>query len=127
MIACQSSPSSRHQINMPNSHTVRRPLLSLDLGERKVTRVAVREIAFEPSQATGRHKHPCPVICYIVEGTALVQEEGGTAREIGAGGSVYEPADKFIARFDNASSTQPMKFIAYYLLAGNEPLIEMLE
>ncbi len=112
---------------MPNSQIVRRPLLSVDLGERKVTRVDVREIAFEPSQATGRHKHLCPVISYIVEGTALVQEEGSAAREIHAGESVYEPSDQVIARFDNASSTQPMKFIAHYLLTGNEPLIEMLD
>jgi hypothetical protein len=30
------------------------------------------------------------------------------------------------ARFDNASLTEPTKFIAYYLLGGDEPLIEML-
>jgi len=39
---------------------------------------------------------------------------------------IYEPADTIIARFDNASPTEPMKFIAYYLLASNEPLIELL-
>ncbi len=112
---------------MPNSQIVRRPLLGADIGKRTVTRVDVREIAFEPGQATGRHKHPCPVISYIVEGTALVQEDGGPVREIHAGESVYEPADSIMARFDNASSTQAMRFIAHYLLTGDEPLIEMLE
>jgi hypothetical protein len=62
---------------MPNSKIVCRPLLAADIGKRTVTRVDVREIAFEPGQATGRHKHPCPVISYIAEGTALVQEDGG--------------------------------------------------
>ena len=114
-------------MDMPSSQIVRRPLLSADIGERKVTRVEVREIIFEPSQATGRHKHPCPVICYIAEGTAIVQEEGGPAREVHAGESVHEPADTIMARFDNASATQPMKFIAHYLLTGDEPLIEMLD
>lgn len=122
-----ASLSQRHPISMTNSQIVRRPLLNVEIGERKVTRVDVREITFEPSQATGRHKHPCPVISYIVEGTALVQEEGGAAREIGAGESVYEPPDKIIARFDNASATRPMRFIAHYLLTGDQPLIEMLD
>jgi len=31
-----------------------------------------------------------------------------------------------IARFDNASATEPMKFVAYYLLEGEQALIEML-
>lgn len=114
-------------MGMPKSQIVRRPLLTAEIGARKVTRVEVREIAFEPNQKTGRHKHPCPVISYVVKGTALVQEEGGPVREIRAGESVYEPADIVIARFDNASSTQPMRFIAHYLLSGDQPLIEMLE
>jgi len=29
-------------------------------------------------------------------------------------------------RFDNASAEQPMKFIAYYLLDGQQDLIQML-
>lgn len=126
-MACFSSRSQGHLMNMPTSQIVRRPLLSVDLGKRNVTRVEVREIVFEPSQASGRHTHPCPVICYIAEGTALVQEEGGIAREINAGRSVFEPPDTIIARFDNASSTQPMRFIAHYLLSGDQLLIEMLE
>ena len=112
---------------MPKSQIVRRPLLTAEIGERTITRVEVREIAFEPGQATGRHQHPCPVISYVVEGTAVVQEEGGSAREIHAGQSVYEPAGVVIARFDNPSSTQTMKFIAHYLLDGDQPLIEMFE
>jgi hypothetical protein len=31
-----------------------------------------------------------------------------------------------ILRFDNASSSAPMKFIAHYLLNGKQALIEML-
>jgi quercetin dioxygenase-like cupin family protein len=112
---------------MTKPDIVRRPLLSTKIEARQIRRVEVREIAFEPGQATGRHKHPCDVISYIVEGAALVQEEGKSIREIGAGESVHEPADKVIARFDNASASQPMRFIAHYLLQDDEPLIEMLD
>ncbi|WP_420236939.1 cupin domain-containing protein [Telmatobacter bradus] len=84
------------------------------------------EITFKPGQAGGRHKHPCPVVGYIVEGAAVMEVEGGLPQSLPTGSTFYEPAEAVIARFDNASATEPMKFVAYYLLEGEQPLIEML-
>jgi quercetin dioxygenase-like cupin family protein len=105
---------------------VRRPLLSAVLGDRNVSTVEVREIIFQPGQRTGRHLHPCPVVGYIAEGTAILQVEGEAAVTLAAGSAFHEPAQSTIVRFDNASATAPMKFIAYYLLNGKQELIEML-
>jgi quercetin dioxygenase-like cupin family protein len=88
--------------------------------------VDIREIAFAPGQQTGRHSHPCPVLGHIAKGTAVLQIEGREPQSLPTGAAFYEPAETVIARFDNASLTEPMKFIAYYLLGGDEPLIEML-
>ncbi len=45
-----------------------------------------------------------------------------------AGEAFFEPAGKTILRFDNASSTEPLTFICFYLLDQNEnELIRMLE
>jgi quercetin dioxygenase-like cupin family protein len=88
--------------------------------------VNVREITFAPGQQTGRHKHPCPVIGFVVEGTALLEVEGERPQQLPVGSSFYEPAEKVIQRFDNASSSASMKFIAHYLLNGEQELIEML-
>lgn len=111
---------------MTETTIFRKPLLTAPLAKRTLDRVDVREIRFAPAQQTGRHKHPCPVVGYIAEGTAVVQIEGQPAQELPAGSAFYEPADTIIARFDNASSSAPMTFIAHYLLDGNQPLIEML-
>lgn len=81
---------------------------------------------FAPGQETGRHRHPCPVVGYIAEGSAVLQIEGHDAQTLPTGAAFYEPAEIVVTRFDNASQTQPMKFIAYYLVAANEPLIELL-
>jgi len=86
----------------------------------------VREIEFAPGQQTGRHLHPSPVVGYIAEGAALLQVEGHAPQSLPLGSAFYEPAETVIARFDNASQTKPLKFIAYYLLTADEPLIEML-
>lgn len=97
------------------------------LGSRTVTHVDAREIVFQPGQRTGRHSHPCPVVGYIAEGTALFQSEGeAEPQTLTSGSAFYEPANTVIVRFDNASATEPMKFIAYYLLNGEQELIRML-
>lgn len=101
-------------------------MLSVPLKQTNVTSVEVREINFEPGQETGRHLHPCPVIGHIVEGAAILQIEGQSPQQLGTGSAFYEPAGTVIARFNNASTAQPMKFVAYYLLNGKQELIEML-
>src|ERR1700734_3312304 len=111
---------------MGNNEIIRRPLLNVSLGTKTVTSVDVREITFAPGQRTGRHRHPCPVVGFIVEGSAVLEVDGDRPQEVPAGSSFYEPAEKVILRFDNASASAPMKFIAHYLLNGNQELIEML-
>ena len=111
---------------MGNDAIVRKPLLTAFLGSRTVTAVDVREIKFAPGQQTGRHKHPCPVIGFVAEGVAILEVEGEAPQQLPAGSSFYEPAQRVIARFDNASSNEPMKFIAHYLLNGKQELIEIL-
>jgi quercetin dioxygenase-like cupin family protein len=110
---------------MHKNEIVRRPLLNVPM-DLRVSKVDVREIVFHGGMQTGRHLHPCPVIGYIAEGSVLFQIEGEAVQTLHAGDAFHEPAGVVIARFDNASETAPMKFIAYYLLAGEQELIQML-
>jgi quercetin dioxygenase-like cupin family protein len=105
----------------------RRELLKAILGQRNVSTVDIREIRLEPGQLAGRHLHPCPVVGYIASGTATYQIEGEQAQTLPAGSAFYEPADKPIALFGNASQAEPMTFIAFYLLDGEQNLIQMLD
>lgn len=113
-------------MSMSTESIVRKPLLNVNLTRKIVSKVDGREITFQPGQQTGRHLHPCPVIGYIAEGTAELEVEGQPKQLLPTGSAFYEPAEVVVARFDNASETEPMKFIAYYLLEASEPLIEML-
>jgi quercetin dioxygenase-like cupin family protein len=105
----------------------RKQLLNAVLGGRNVTSVDVREICLGPGQQGGRHLHPCAVLGYIVSGTAVYQIEGEAAQTLLAGSAFYEPADAVIANFGNASDSEPMTFVAYYLLDGEQELIRMLD
>jgi quercetin dioxygenase-like cupin family protein len=117
---------SEHRIDMSQQTIQRKQLLTAILGARNVTSVDVREISLEPGQQTGRHLHPCTVLGYIVEGTAIYQIEGEVTQILPAGSAFYEPAETVIANFGNKSNSVPLTFIALYLLDGEQDLIKML-
>src|ERR1700677_109232 len=102
-------------------------LLKAIIGSRNLTSVDVREIHFEPGQETGRHLPPCTVVGYIVSGTAEYQVEGEPAQLLPTGSAFHEPAGKVIASFRNASPSDSMTFVAFYLLDGEQELIKMLD
>jgi quercetin dioxygenase-like cupin family protein len=104
----------------------RKQLLNAVLGNRNVTSADVREIRMEPGQQGGRHLHPCAVLGYIVAGTAIYQVEGEAEQTLPTGSAFYEAADTVIANFGNASDTEAMTFVAFYLLDGEQELIRML-
>ena len=105
---------------------VRKQLITANIGGRVVEKVDVREINLQPGQKTGYHQHPCPVVGYIVSGTVLFQVEGDTLRTLKAGDAFFEPANTPMAHFDNISETEPLKFVAYYLLNQEKELIQLL-
>ena len=105
---------------------VRKELYKASIGTQPISTVDVREIDFQPKQTTGLHRHPCPVISYVVEGTIKFQIRGEKVQIIHTGQVGYEPAGAIIEHFDNASDSAPAKVILYYLLNGQKELIEML-
>jgi quercetin dioxygenase-like cupin family protein len=104
----------------------RKQLLTAIIGNRNVTSVDIREIQLESGQQSGRHLHPCAVVGYIVSGVAVYQVEGKDIQILPAGSAFYEPADAVIANFGNASNSEPMTFVAFYLLDGKQEMIRML-
>lgn len=105
---------------------VRKELMTANIGERVIKKVDAREINFQPGQKAGYHKHPCPVVGYIVSGSVSFQVEGDTLKTLKAGDAFFEPANMPIVHFDNTSETEPLRFVAYYLLNKETGLIQML-
>jgi len=111
---------------MSSQAIVRKPLLKALLGDRNVDAVDIREIRFAPGQKTNRHLHPCTVVGYIAEGTAILEIEGQPPQTLTTGSAFHEPAATVIADFRNASDSEPLTFITFYLLDGDQQLITML-
>ena len=83
---------------------VRKQLMLAHFDTRPISRVDIREINLAPGQNGPLHRHPCPVVGYIVSGSILFQVKGDSVKILKAGDPFYEPADVVISHFDNASN-----------------------
>lgn len=111
---------------MAQDKIVRTPLLTAQPINKMVRRTEVKEIIFKPLQKTSVHLHPCPVVGYIAEGSAVFQIKGGPVQLLKQGEAFYEPANTVIEKFDNASDRLPLKFIAFYLIDDEREIIKIL-
>lgn len=104
----------------------RKELLAVRLPNWNVSTADVREVTLGPGIRASRHLHPCAVVGYIVSGSALYQIDGQPSQTLTTGSAFYEPPSTVIAEFGNASDTDPLVFVAIYLLNGDQDLIAML-
>jgi quercetin dioxygenase-like cupin family protein len=111
---------------MAQQEIIRKELLQAKTGQRSISKVEVWEIIFQPGQIGAYHKHPCPVLGYIIYGSILFQVEGELPTILNEGDAFYEPAETPIVHFENFSENENAKFVSFYLLNGDQPLIEML-
>ena len=96
-----------------------KPLSKLDGDHLKVVLVEVR---YGPGEASSPHSHPCPVIGYVVEGTLRTQVNGEPEIIYKAGESFYESPNGVHLISANASSTKPLKLVAYLICDHDTPL-----
>lgn len=102
-------------------------LLQAALDHETVTTVDIKKVIIPEGMGAGKHLHPCPVVGYIVSGNVLFQVEGEAKKILNPGEAFYEPKNKTILHFDNASTEGPLIFIAFYLKEADEELIKMLD
>lgn len=90
-------------------------------------RVEAYRVELPPGQRAGRHTHPGPVTGYVERGRIAFQPDGQPERELRPGDVFVEPSGAIIRRFDNVSGSEPATFIAFYLLSGDQPLIQPIQ
>ncbi|HEY4207955.1 MAG TPA: cupin domain-containing protein, partial [Puia sp.] len=106
---------------------IRKQLMLAHFDARPISKVDIREINLAPGQNGPLHKHPCPVVGYIVSGSIYFQVDGDAAKILHAGDPFYEPAGAIIRHFDNASTTVPAKFVLNYLMNNEKEFIILLD
>jgi quercetin dioxygenase-like cupin family protein len=80
------------------------------------------EVTYPPGGANAPHRHPCPVIGYVLEGALRMQVKGQPER-------IYRPGETFIESPSdvhvvsaNANQDLPARFLAYFVCDRATPL-----
>jgi len=89
-------------------------------------RVEAYRVELPPGQSAGLHTHPGPVTGYVERGRIAFERDGQPVRELCPGDVFFEPAGEIIRRFDNPSGSEAATFVAFYLLSGDQPLIQLI-
>jgi quercetin dioxygenase-like cupin family protein len=80
------------------------------------------EVSYEPGGANTAHRHPCPVIGYILEGSMRMQVKGQPERIYKPGDTFFEsPTDVHVVSA-NDSADKPARFLAYFVCDQKTPL-----
>jgi len=84
--------------------------------------VTVVEVTYGPGGSSPPHRHPCPVIGYVLEGAYRSQVKGGPEAIYRAGESFSEEPNGTHLISANASDKEPVRFIAYFTCEHDAPL-----
>jgi quercetin dioxygenase-like cupin family protein len=125
LMAAAQTPAAKAPSSQPP--ILRKQLMLAQFKARPISKVDIREINLAPDQKGPLHKHPCPVVGYIISGTIYFQVKGDSARILKAGDPFYEPANTVVTHFDNASPTAPAKFVLNYLMNEEKQFIILLD
>src|SRR5262245_11053770 len=80
------------------------------------------EVTYPPDGANPAHRHPCPVIGYVLEGAVRMQVKGQPERIFKPGETFSEtPSDVHVVSA-NASQDAPARFLAYFVCDRETPL-----
>ena len=75
----------------------------------------VLEVRYGPGESSAPHRHPFPVMVYVLEGAILSQSEGQPhPRVFHAGDTFYEAPNTPHLVSANASATRPARFLAIF-------------
>jgi quercetin dioxygenase-like cupin family protein len=85
-------------------------------------KASIVEVTYAPGGKSRPHTHPCAVIGYVVSGHYRSGVGGSEERVYGPGDTFYEAPNGLHMVSRNASSTEPTKFLTYFLCDHDVPL-----
>lgn len=85
-------------------------------------RITVVVVNYGPGESAPPHSHPCPVVGYVLEGALKTQMKNTSEAVYKAGESFYEAPNAVHQSSANASRSESVKFLAYFLCDHDAPL-----
>jgi quercetin dioxygenase-like cupin family protein len=91
------------------------PLITKDLAGLTSKEAVMLTVEYAPGASSSKHRHNANTFVYVLEGSIIMQVEGGKAVTLGPGQTFYESPDDIHVVSKNASDSQPAKFLVFFV------------
>ena len=98
------------------------PLLQKNLNDLPDREIMMLVVEYPPGAASARHRHNAHTIVYVLEGSVIMQVEGGERVTLKPGEVFYETPEDIHVVSMNASETEPAKILVYFLKHRGAPV-----
>ena len=79
-------------------------------------------VEYPPGASSPKHRHNAHTFVYILEGTLIMQVEGGERMTLKPGDTFYETPEDIHTVSMNASKTEPAKALVFFVKRQGEPM-----
>lgn len=97
------------------------PLITKDLGGIAGKEGMMLTVEYLPGAVSSKHRHNANTFVYVLEGSIVMQVEGGKEVTLGPGQTFYESPSDVHSVSRNASNTQPAKFLVFFVKDKGAP------
>ena len=97
------------------------PLMAKDLAGLTGKEGVMLTVEYAPGGSSAKHRHNAHTFVYVLEGSIVMQVEGGAAVTLGPGQTFYESPDDVHAVSKNASDSRPAKFVVFFVKDKGAP------
>ena len=99
------------------------PVMTKDLTGLAGKEGTMLMVEYAPGGSSDKHKHNAHTFVYVLEGSIVMQVEGGKEVTLGPGQTFYESPTDIHTVSKNASDTQPAKFLVFMVKEKGTPLV----
>ena len=78
-------------------------------------------VEFAPGEVSAPHRHNAHTFVYVLEGSVVMQVQGGEAKTLTAGQTFYENPNDIHTVANNASDTEPAKILVFFIKDSDAP------
>jgi quercetin dioxygenase-like cupin family protein len=98
-------------------------LMSKDLTEFPGKEALMVTVDYPPGGTDAIHRHNARTFVYVLEGSVVMQLKGGKEVTLTPGQTFYEGPDDVHLVSRNASTTEPAKFVVFFIKDKGAPLL----
>ncbi len=102
-------------------------LMSKDLTDIPGKEVVMITVEYSPGGSDPIHRHDAQAFVYVLEGSVVMELNGGKQVTLKPGQTFYEGPDDVHTVGRNASSTEPAKFLVFFIKKKGAPILIPVE